>query len=67
MVKRWKKKAEEAAEEKPSEEAKPMKPAVGTAGLTVPASIGAAGGFKLILKNVKIHAEKIRIIKSKKE
>lgn len=67
VVKRWKKKAEEAAEKKPSEEAKPMKPAVGTAGLTVPASIGAAGGFKLILKNVKIHAEKIRIIKSKKE
>jgi len=67
VVKRWKKKAEEAAEKKPPEEAKPMKPAVPTAGLTVPVSIGAAGGFKLVLKNVKIHAEKIRIIKSKEE
>jgi len=69
VVERWKKKAEEiAARKKPPEEAKPVKPAItSAAGLTLPVSTGTVGGFKLILKNVRIRADKVRIIKRKEE
>ncbi|MEM1581134.1 MAG: CO dehydrogenase/CO-methylating acetyl-CoA synthase complex subunit beta [Candidatus Bathyarchaeia archaeon] len=68
IVKKWEAKPKEevavaAVAERPVEESKPT-PA---AELTVPVSVGAAGGFRLILKNVKIHAKKVRIIKSKGE
>ncbi|MEM1989185.1 MAG: hypothetical protein QW782_00925, partial [Candidatus Bathyarchaeia archaeon] len=68
VVKRWDAKAAEEAVKAAVEEAKLPTPAVTAqiqapaAGLTVPAGVG---GFRLSLKNVKIHAKKVRIIRAK--
>ena len=48
-------------EEEEWEEEGAMMP-VGTVGMTIP-GVGGAGGFKVILKNCKIHAESIIIKK----
>ncbi|MFX1410007.1 MAG: CO dehydrogenase/CO-methylating acetyl-CoA synthase complex subunit beta [Promethearchaeota archaeon] len=53
--------AEEEEEEEEWEEAGAMVP-MGTVGMTIP-GVGGAGGFKVILKNCKIHAESIIIKK----
>jgi acetyl-CoA decarbonylase/synthase complex subunit beta len=67
IVKRWKAKEEEAAVaavEKPTEEAR-LTPAPEIS--AYPVSVMAAGGFKLILKNAKIHAKRVRIIRVKEK
>jgi len=48
-------------EEEEGEEEGAMVP-MGTVGMTIP-GVGGAGGFKIILKNCKIHAESIIIKK----
>jgi acetyl-CoA decarbonylase/synthase complex subunit beta len=66
IVKRWKAKEEAAvaAVEKPTEEAR-LTPAPEIS--AYPVSVMAAGGFKLILKNAKIHAKRVRIIRVKEK
>jgi acetyl-CoA decarbonylase/synthase complex subunit beta len=61
VVKTWTEVEEEVEEEGEYEEAGAMVP-MGTVGMTIP-GVGGAGGFKLILKNCKIHAESIIIKK----
>ncbi|MFX0075319.1 MAG: CO dehydrogenase/CO-methylating acetyl-CoA synthase complex subunit beta [Candidatus Hermodarchaeota archaeon] len=60
IVETWVDMEEEEVEEEYEEEGA-MVP-MGTVGLTIP-GVGGAGGFKLILKNCKIHAESIIIKK----
>ena len=60
IVETWTEMEEEEEEEEYEEEGA-MVP-MGTVGLTIP-GVGGAGGFKLILKNCKIHAESIIIKK----
>jgi acetyl-CoA decarbonylase/synthase complex subunit beta len=68
VVEKWKTVPAEVVGEKPSEEAKVS--AVAQAPIAVSAlplaSISGVSGFKIVLKNVKIHAEKMRI-KSKEK
>ncbi len=62
IVKTWKEEVEEEEEEEAyAEEAGAMIP-IGTQALTIPGA-GGMGGFKIILKNCKIHAEAIIIKK----
>ncbi|MHA1803122.1 MAG: CO dehydrogenase/CO-methylating acetyl-CoA synthase complex subunit beta [Promethearchaeota archaeon] len=62
IVKTWKEEVEEEEEEEAyAEEAGAMIP-MGTQALTIPGA-GGMGGFKIILKNCKIHAEAIIIKK----
>ena len=67
VVERWKAAEVEVVAEKPAEEARVKVPpeAVPVTIPTMPVSVGA-GGFRIILKNVKIHAEKV-IIRSKEK
>jgi acetyl-CoA decarbonylase/synthase complex subunit beta len=53
---------EEAEEEEEEIEAEGAMVPMGTVGMTIP-GVGGAGGFKIILKNCKIHAESIIIKK----
>jgi acetyl-CoA decarbonylase/synthase complex subunit beta len=61
VVETWTEMEEEEEEEEGYEEEGAMIP-MGTQALTVP-GVGGAGGFKIILKNCKIHAESIIIKK----
>ena len=61
VVETWTEIEEEAEEEEGYEEGGAMIP-MGTQAFTVP-GVGGAGGFKIILKNCKIHAESIIIKK----
>ncbi|RJS85255.1 CO dehydrogenase/CO-methylating acetyl-CoA synthase complex subunit beta [Candidatus Bathyarchaeota archaeon] len=66
VVERWKEKPEEIkVAEKVEEAAVAEAPAEAEAVITAPAltAVPAAGGFKIILKNAKIHAKRLRIIK----
>ncbi|MHA1762837.1 MAG: CO dehydrogenase/CO-methylating acetyl-CoA synthase complex subunit beta [Promethearchaeota archaeon] len=69
IVKTWEEEIEEEEEEEEvyAEEAGAMIP-IGTQALTIPGA-GGSGGFKIILKNCKLHAEEliIRKIESKKK
>jgi len=79
VVKRWEAKAAEEAAKVAAEEAKPAPsaaavpsaivsptPTAAAAELAAPISVGA-GGFRLILKNAKIRARKVRIIRVKEK
>lgn len=71
IVKRWKV-AEAEIVEKPSEEEKvevAMTPpsAMPTTEITMPTITGVAGGFKIVFKNVKIHAKEIKIVRNKEK
>ncbi|HIE18620.1 TPA: CO dehydrogenase/CO-methylating acetyl-CoA synthase complex subunit beta, partial [Candidatus Bathyarchaeota archaeon] len=69
VVERWKAMAEEEIEEKVEEkEAEELVPAqVSLMGSMVPEGIAfGAGGFRIVLKNVKIHAKKVRIKRREK-
>jgi acetyl-CoA decarbonylase/synthase complex subunit beta len=61
VVETWVEMEEEAEEEEEYVEEGAMVP-MGTVGMTIP-GVGGAGGFKIILKNCKIHAEAIIIKK----
>lgn len=66
VVKRWK---AEVAEAPAEEEVPAEKPEEAEALVSAPAltAIPAAGGFKIILKNVKIHAKRVRIVRKEKK
>jgi len=68
VVKRWEAAAIEVSKEKEKEAAVPaevtVEPEVPVSE-SILSAIPAAGGFKIILKNVKIHAKKVRIIRKK--
>ena len=66
VVERWK---AEVAEAPAEEEVPAEKPEEAEALVSAPAltAIPAAGGFKIILKNVKIHAKRVRIVRKEKE
>lgn len=59
IVETWTEMEEEEVEEEEYEAEGAMVP-MGTVGMTIP-GVGGAGGFKIILKNCKIHAESIII------
>ena len=61
IVATWVAMEEEAEEEEEYVEEGAMVP-MGTVGMTIP-GVGGAGGFKVILKNCKIHAEAVIIKK----
>ncbi|MFW9928348.1 MAG: acetyl-CoA decarbonylase/synthase complex subunit beta, partial [Candidatus Thorarchaeota archaeon] len=61
IVETWAEMLEEEEEEEEYEAEGAMVP-MGTVGMTIP-GVGGAGGFKIILKNCKIHAESIIIKK----
>jgi len=61
IVETWTEMEEEEEEEEAYEEEGAMVP-MGTVGMTIP-GVGGMGGFKVILKNCKIHAESIIIKK----
>jgi len=66
VVERWK---AEVAEAPAEEEVPAEKPEEAEALVSAPAltAIPAAGGFKIILKNVKIRAKRVRIVRKEKE
>ena len=66
VVERWK---AEVAEAPAEEEVPAEKPEEAEALVSAPAltAIPAAGGFKIILKNVKIHAKRVRIVRKEKK
>ncbi|MEM1555945.1 MAG: CO dehydrogenase/CO-methylating acetyl-CoA synthase complex subunit beta [Candidatus Bathyarchaeia archaeon] len=67
IVKRWEEKAKAEAAAKPVEEK--ALPAVAApeaaAEMAVPVSVGVVGGFRIILKNAKIRAERVKIVREK--
>lgn len=63
IVNRWKAAAKVEVSEKPPEEEK-IEAAMPTAEITTPIIAGRVGGFRIVLKNVKIHAKEVKIIKS---
>ncbi len=65
VVERWKALPAEVVPEVEEEEVPVAAPAVAIA--TVPTMPIAAGGFKIILKNAKIHAEKVIIRSTEKK
>ncbi|MBS7635212.1 CO dehydrogenase/CO-methylating acetyl-CoA synthase complex subunit beta [Candidatus Bathyarchaeota archaeon] len=72
IVKRWEEAAKAEIVEKPPEEEKvevAVTPpaAMPTTEITVPTITGVAGGFKIVLKNVKIHAKEIKIVRNKEK
>ncbi|MEJ2294758.1 MAG: acetyl-CoA decarbonylase/synthase complex subunit beta, partial [Candidatus Lokiarchaeota archaeon] len=62
IVETWAEMLEEEEEEEEEYETEGAMVPMGTVGMTIP-GVGGAGGFKLILKNCKIHAESIIIKK----
>ncbi|MEM1550454.1 MAG: CO dehydrogenase/CO-methylating acetyl-CoA synthase complex subunit beta, partial [Candidatus Bathyarchaeia archaeon] len=69
IVKRWEEKAKVEAAAKPVEEKAALAVAAPetVAEIAAPVSVGAIGGFKIILKNAKIRAEKVKIIRAKEK
>lgn len=71
IVGRWKA-AEAEIVEKPSEEEKvevavTLPSTMPTTEITMPTITGVAGGFKIVFKNVKIHAKEIKIVRNKEK
>ncbi len=71
IIKRWEAAKAEIIEKPPEEERVEVTatpPAtMPTTEITVPTITGVTGGFKIVLKNVKIHAKEIKIVRSKEK